>query len=84
MEQFANAFKIALRLSEIPKNGVPHSLRHSFATHLVENGTDIQTVQKLMGHKDVETTMKYVHVSQELGRSVKSPVDTLIAEASQR
>ena len=81
-EQFAKAFKIALRLSEIPKNGVPHSLRHSFATHLVEDGTDIQTVQKLMGHKDVETTTKYVHVSQELGRSIKSPVDTLIAARS--
>lgn len=76
-QQFANAFKTALRLSEIPKNGVPHSLRHSFATHLIESGTDIQTVQKLMGHKDVETTMGYVHTSQVLGKSIKSPMDTL-------
>jgi site-specific recombinase XerD len=43
----------------------------------VEAGTDIQTVQKLLGHKDVETTMKYVHVSQQFGVTVKSPVDTL-------
>ncbi|WP_390622343.1 tyrosine-type recombinase/integrase [Novipirellula aureliae] len=56
---------------------MPHSLRHSFATHLVESGTDIQTIQKLMGHKDVETTMGYVHVSQVLGKSIKSPMDTL-------
>ena len=76
-KQFAIAFKRALRQSGIPKNGVPHSLRHSFATHLVEAGTDIQTVQKLLGHKDVETTMKYVHVSQQFGVTVKSPVDTL-------
>lgn len=80
-EQFAGAFKAALRQSGIPKNGVPHSLRHSFATHLVESGTDLQTVQKLMGHKDVETTMKYVHVSQKLGTTVKSPADTLPKKA---
>ncbi|TWU51156.1 Tyrosine recombinase XerD [Rubripirellula reticaptiva] len=76
-QQFANALKIAQRLAKIHKNGVPHSLRHSFATHLVEAGTDLPTVQKLMGHKDIETTMRYVHVSCELGRSIKSPMDTL-------
>ncbi len=56
----------------------PHSLRHCFATHLVESGTDIQTVQKLMGHKDIETTMRYVHVQLKPGENVKSPVDTLL------
>jgi len=76
-EQFAVAFKTGLRLAGIQKNGVPHRLRHSFATHLVESGTDLATVQKLMGHKDVQTTMKYVHVSQEFGRSLRSPMDTL-------
>lgn len=76
-EQFAVALKVALRHAKIDKNGVPHSLRHSFATHLVESGTDIQTVQKLMGHKDVETTMRYVHIRPTLGKTVKSPVDTL-------
>ncbi len=77
-EQFATAFKRALRLSGISKNGVPHSLRHSFATHLVESGTDVQTVQKLMGHKDIQTTMGYVHISQKLGVSVQSPADSLL------
>ncbi len=76
-EQFAAALKVALRHAKIDKNGVPHSLRHSFATHLVESGTDIQTVQKLMGHKDIETTMRYVHIRPKLGETVKSPVDTL-------
>ena len=76
-KQFANAIKVAQRHAGIDKQGVPHSLRHSFATHLVESGTDIQTVQKLMGHKDIETTMRYVHVQLKPGASVKSPVDTL-------
>ncbi len=78
-EQFATAFKRALRMSGINKNGVPHSLRHSFATHLIESGTAIQTVQKLMGHKDVQTTMGYVHTSEKLGVSIKSPIDTLLS-----
>ena len=69
--------KAAQRRAGIDKNGVPHSLRHSFATHLVEAGTDIQTVQELMGHKDVERTMRYVHVKAKLGQTVKSPVDVL-------
>lgn len=77
-EQFAVALKVAQRHAEIDKNGVPHSLRHSFATHLVEAGTDIQTVQKLMGHKDIETTMQYVHIRPKLGETVKSPVDSLL------
>ncbi|MEM1224915.1 MAG: tyrosine-type recombinase/integrase [Planctomycetota bacterium] len=54
-----------------------HSLRHSFATRLVESGTDVQTVQRLMGHKDIETTMRYVHIRPKLGDSVRSPVDSL-------
>lgn len=76
-EYFATAFKRALKLSGINKNGVPHSLRHSFATHLIEGGTDIQTVQQLMGHKDVKPTMGYVHVTQKLGVSIQSPIDKL-------
>ena len=77
-QQFAVAFKLALRAASIDKAAVPHSLRHSFATHLVESGVDIQTVQKLMGHKDVKTTMGYVHVSAEFGDKLRSPLDGLL------
>jgi site-specific recombinase XerD len=81
-EQFANALKIAQRNAGIDKQGVPHSLRHSFATHLVQSGTDIQTVQELMGHQDIETTLKYVHVPFKPGTTVKSPLDLLVAASA--
>ena len=74
-DTFRVHFRAAMRAAGITKFATVHSLRHSFATHLLENGYDIRAIQELLGHVDVRTTMIYTHVAVKNRLGVRSPLD---------
>ena len=78
-QAFQRAFRQAARDAGLVKPASPHSLRHSFATHLLEIGYDIRTVQELLGHSNVQTTMIYTHVLNRGAAAVRSPLDATFA-----
>jgi len=78
-QTFQRAFKKAVGQAGVLRPATPHTLRHSFATHLLQSGTDIRTVQSLLGHSDVSTTMVYTHVLAVAAGAVRSPLDALVA-----
>lgn len=79
---FQKEMKKAVDSSGVPKHASAHTLRHSFATHLLQLGYNIRTIQELLGHTDVKTTMIYTHAAPALGNRVISPLDAMIRESA--
>ena len=73
-----NAVRNAVRAAGVVKHATVHTLRNSFATHLLINGVNIREIQELLGHKNVETTMIYTHVIRDMSNAPHSPLDTLL------
>jgi integrase len=76
-QTFQRDFKRAVKQAAIVKPATPHTMRHCFATHLLQSGYDIRSVQELLGHSDVKTTVIYTHVLKVAGRGVISPLDRM-------
>jgi site-specific recombinase XerD len=77
MRTVQDAFKSALRKSKIPKSGTIHTLRHCFATHMLEDGNDLYAIKKLLGHVRIDTTVWYAQLADSKVLKLKSPIDSL-------